>query len=98
MLNAKSNENANSEVSPAHTSCKGTQFGKVIRLFKSGENYVKNASACLAFYKASFTTKINFFSKIPLAFLPWSTSERDHKKPSKFKCSQTFWENITTSL
>lgn len=57
MLNAKFNENANSEVSPAHTSCKGIQFGKVIklRLFKSGENYVKMSLLVWHFVKPGLT-------------------------------------------
>lgn len=99
MLNAKSNENANSEASPAHTPCKGIHFGKVIklRLFKSGENYVKMSLLAWFFIKAVLPQRLIFFQSL-CALFPWSTSERDHKKNLNSKCSQMFWENTNTSM
>lgn len=83
MLNAKSNENANSEVSPAHTSCKGTQFGKVIklRLFKSGENYVKMPLLVWLFIKPVLPQRLIFFPKFFLLFFLEVQQREIIKKP-----------------
>lgn len=97
MLHAKSNENANSEVSPAHTSFKGIQFGKVIklRLFKSGENYVKMPLLAWLFIKPVLPQRLVFFPKsfcfVSLKYI--RQRYHTHTKKSEF---QMFWENTNT--